>query len=65
MNSDPRPKECIQELESHYSFIDILYNQKLNKSWVVVCENEDETIRVKGNSHIHTLRSAVEKKREN
>jgi len=54
-----RPKECIETLEAKYSFVSILHNEKLNDSWVVICKNDKESIKVKGDTYLDVLNDAV------
>lgn len=64
MTSNLRPKECLQELQSHYSFVSVLYNTKLRDVWIVVCRDSDESIKVTGDSYNEVLRNAVKRKRK-
>lgn len=64
MGYTPRPKEALQELRAHYSFVDLLYNEKLKDQWQIVCKNDDENIKITGDTHHGVLIDAVKKKNE-
>lgn len=63
MDHIPRPREALQELEAHYSTVELSYNEELEHEWWLMCENDWENIRVTGESPTNVLIDGVDKKR--